>query len=516
MFKIYKVKKLERQKIIDYIKKQSENSKEITYRDVEIKNIKLTLVYTDSVSNSGDISKYVIKSIVDIVNADAIEKEINSEEKVKITKNNNKSNKNNLRLTKKFKDSIYASSVKELDISKDDIFYYIYSGFVLLVSDTEFLAIELKQNLSRSVTEPTTEATIKGPKDAFNENYKTNIGLIRRRIKDEKLIVKERKIGRRTKTQLGILYISDIAKTSHVKEIEEKLDSIDIDGIVDSNDVREMLVSGGSSTDFPTIINTERPDLVTQFLLEGRIALVIDNTPYVLVLPSFLTDHFKSVDDNYQKNTTVYFMRVIRILSFFVTLVTPAIYIAITTFNHEALPTNLLISFAVQRSGVPFPAFLEAIIMIIAFEFLREGDNRVPSTMGSTLSIVGALVIGDAAVSAGIVSPIMLIVIAMTKITGLLFPDINFSNAIRNWRIIFLICASIAGLFGFMIGLIVFVFKLSSINILHTPYTYPFAPIDSKEIVDDTINRKNIVSLKNRKSILTSNITRLKVNNKES
>ncbi len=502
---------MEKDKIINYIKDKSGNSNEITYRDVKVKDVEITLVFTDSVSSSNDISKFVIKSIVDIVNEEYIEDEIKPKGAVKVTKYSENSKKSNISFSKKFENSIYASSLKKLDINKDDVFYYIYSGFVLLISNNEFLAIELKQNLSRSVTEPTTEATIKGPKDAFNENYKTNIGLIRRRIKTEKLVIKERKIGRRTKTQIGILYISDIAKKSHVKEIEQKLDTIDIDGIIDSNEIREIIISGGSSTDFPTILSTERPDLVSFYLLQGRIAIAIDNSPYVLILPSFLADHFKNVEDNYQKNTTIYFMRILRILAFIVTLITPAIYISLTTFNQEALPTELLISFAIQRSGVPFPAFLEAVIMIISFEFLREGDNRVPSTMGSTLSIVGALVIGDAAVSAGIVSPIMLIVIAMTKISALLFSDINFSNALRNWRIIFLIFSAIAGLFGFMIALIIFVFKVVSINILHTPYTYPFSPIDPGEIIDDTINRKNTAQLKNRKRALTYNMTKLRV-----
>lgn len=507
--------KIDKARIINHIKSKTKGSAEITYRDITINDISVTVIYADSVTNAKDVSELVIKSIADYSNFENMEEKIKvNENEVRVIKYGNKKSKD-VTFKELFEEKLYASSIKNLDIEKDDIFFYIYSGFALFLSPNEFLAIELKQNLSRAVPQPSTEGTIKGPKDAFVENYKTNIGLIRRRLKTEKLIVDEMKMGRRSKTQIGILYISDIAKKHHVEKIKEKLENIDIDAILDSNDIREILISGGNTTDFPTILSSERPDLVSFYLLQGRIAIVVDNTPFVVILPSFLVDHFKNIEDYYQKSNTAYFMRVIRIIAFVITLITPALYIALTTFNHEALPTELLVSFAIQRSGVPFPAIFEAIVMIISFEFLREGDNRVASTMGSTLSIVGALVIGDAAVSAGIVSPIMIIVIAMAKITGLLFQDINFSNAIRNWRIIFLFFSAVAGLFGFMVATVMFIFKLCSINILDTSYIYPLAPVDLEEIEEDTITRKNITKLKNRKKALTSNLTKLKFKNGE-
>lgn len=492
-------------RIIEDIKKKSNNSKEISYRELKIKGNILNLIYVDSLVDANNISEYVIKSIFEILNARYFENELDKTSKIVITKYD----KEKTSFKEKLEEKLYATQIKEIDYIKDDIFYYIYSGFVILLYDNNLLAIELKRNLNRAITEPTTEGSIKGAKDSFVENYKTNLGLIRRRIKSEKMQIEQMKVGRITKTDVGIVYISNIAKKEHVDEIKEKINSFDIDGILDSNDIREMIISGGSTTDYPTILNTERPDLVSYFLMQGRIAIVVDNTPYVLILPAFLADNFRNIDDYYQKSNTVYFIRLIRMLAYIITLVTPAMYIALTTFNQEALPGELLISFAVQRSGVPFPAVIEAFVMILAFEFLREGDNRVPSIMGSTLSIVGALVIGEAAVSAGIVSPIMLIVIAITKISGLLFSDINFSNAIRSWRLIYLIFASLAGLFGFMIAAILHVFKLSSLRILNTSYIYPFSPLDSNEVFSDTIGRKNISELSKRKKILTDNLTKL-------
>ncbi|MBR1884055.1 MAG: spore germination protein [Clostridia bacterium] len=494
---------LNEKQVIEDIKKKSGFANEITYRELEIKGKIFNIIYVDSLVDSNSISDFVIKSMFEIINT-KYEEEL-EKNNVKIIKYAT----SKIDIKEELQKKLFATSLKDIDYMKDDVFYYIYSGFVLLLYDKKILAVELKKNLSRAITEPTTEGSIKGAKDSFVENYKTNLGLIRRRIKSEKMQIEEMKVGRLTKTDVGIVYISNIAKKEHVDEIKKKISEFDIDGILDSNDIREMIIAGGSTTDFPTILNTERPDLVSSYLMQGRIAIVVDNTPYVLVLPAFLADNFRNIDDYYQKSNTIYFIRIVRILAYLITLVTPAMYIALTTFNQEALPGELLISFAVQRSGVPFPAVIEAFTMIIAFEFLREGDNRVPSIMGSTLSIVGALVIGEAAVSAGIVSPIMLIVIAITKISGLLFSDINFSNAVRSWRLIYLIFASLAGLFGFMIASVLHVFKLASLSILDTSYIYPFSPFDKEEVYTDTLGRKNISELSKRKKVLTDNLTRL-------
>ena len=211
-------------------------------------------------------------------------------------------------------------------------------------------------------------------------------------------------------------------------------------------------------------------------LLEGKVAIVVDNSPYVLVIPVMLNDFFKTIEDLYGKSINVSFTRIIKYIAFFISILTPALYIAITTYNQEMIPTDLLVSFATQRDGVPFPAFFEAIMMMIAFEILRESDIRVPNPAGSALSIVGALILGDAAVSAGIVSPIMIIIIAITAISSLPFSEFEFTNAIRLYRLIFMLGAAFMGLIGVVVVGIFFIIKLASTKSFGKPYLIPFAP----------------------------------------
>lgn len=486
--------------IVKYIRKNTSDSQDIVYRKLEVLGNKFDIIFNEAVADSKTVSDFVIRSIENsVINR---LKENNNE--VKIT-----SKKSNIiDITEILENELFVSKVKKLDIKKDDIFYYIYSGFALIITEDSIIAVETKADLNRGISEPKGEASVKGPKDSFIENYMINLGLIRKRIKSEKLKIDENIVGRRSKSKVGVMYISDIAKPEIVKDIEEKIKKIDIDAILDSNAIREIIVSGGNTSVFPTVISTERPDSVCQFLLQGRVAVIVENSPYVLVFPAFISDFFKHVDDYYQKDNTMMFTRFLRYIAFIITLLTPAIYVALTTFNQEAIPTDLLVSFSIQRDGVPAPAFIEALVMILCFEILREGDFRVASVSGSTLSIVGALILGEAAVSAGIVSPIMIIVVAITTISGLIFSDINMVSALRTWRIIFLIFASCAGLLGVAISFFIFIFKIVSINSENMPYTYPFAPVDMTMLKEDTFIRKSTADLKNRMKVLTNNLTK--------
>ena len=225
-------------------------------------------------------------------------------------------------------------------------------------------------------------------------------------------------------------------------------------------------------------------------------------------MPAFITDFINNIEDYYQKDINVSVTKFIRYIAFFITIFTPAIYVALTTFDQESIPTELLLSFATQREGVPFPAYFEAFLMIISFEILREGDFRIPNIGGSTLSIVGALILGDAAVNAGIVSPIMIIVIAITTISGLMFNDLNMSNALRTWRFILLIFASIAGLVGVAIGLVLLIIKLASTTSATKPYTYPIAPLNFDSLSKYLFKRENISKDYKRQKILTDNLTK--------
>ena len=257
-----------------------------------------------------------------------------------------------------------------------------------------------------------------------------------------------------------------------------------------------------NSTPFPTYHLIERPDTVASSLLEGKIAIIVDTSPYIIILPAFLTDFINPVSDDYGKSVNVNFIRILRFIAFLTTLLAPAIYIALINYNQETIPLSLLINFATQRDGVPFPAPFEAIVMLLLCEILRESDIRFPSSYGSSISILGALLLGDAAVNAGIVSPIMIIVVAITFITGLIFTEIEMINSTRHFRFLFLIVASFFGLYGITIAFILLLIHLCSINPLDRPYTYPLAPSD-KIYFNKTILKKNKIKDKYRAKLLS-------------
>lgn len=389
------------------------------------------------------------------------------------------------------------------------MFYYLSSGFtiILINNSKKAIAVETKATLDRGITESTSETIIRGPKDSFTENNSKNLGLIRKRIKDKNLWYKEVTIGKRTKTKVTIAYIKDIVPNYKVKKIYEKLKKIDIDGILDSGYIRELLDQNQHSI-FPKVISTERPDLACSSLLNGKIIILVENTPYVLILPAVLTDFIHSPQDNYQKSFNASFSRIIRMVSFFLALITPALYIALMTFNQEIIPNQILISLAIQRDAVPFPTVVEVLVFIITFEILREADIHSPSISGSAISIVGALILGDAAVTAGIVSPIVIIIVATTSICELIFYDVDVIDAIREWRFLLIIASTLFGIIGFTIIFIVLIAKLASLECLDTPYLTPFSPLNIQNLKDSII-RVSRKKLKERPSYLTKNITRM-------
>lgn len=432
------------EKTIENIKKELNNSADISSRIIKIKNQKVGYIFLESVSSDDKISEFLVKSLTNVKKST-------------------------------LKNSIYNS--KLIEIKYDEIPYLLSSGFTIIITEKQILATETKTNLDRGIDESKSEAIIRGPKDSFTENYMTNIGLIRKRIKDKNLYFDEIKIGRRTKTKISITYINDIVKKEDVARIKQQLKKLDIDGLIDSGPIRDYLTEKNNCA-FPTIISTERPDNCIGALLNGKIIIIVENTPFALIIPGTFIDIFHVSEDYYQEPINVTITRILKFIGFFITLFTPAIYIALTTYNFEIIPDNLLISIAIQRQGVPFPTVIETVMMLITFEVLRESDIRLPNQMGAAVSIVGALVLGEAAVSAGIVSPIVIIVVAITSVSGLLFTDIDVVNAIRIWRFIFIVSATSLGLIGLVISGIIFITKLSSLEILDIPYLSGISPFN--------------------------------------
>ena len=313
-------------------------------------------------------------------------------------------------------------------------------------------------------------------------------------------------LGRDTKTKVGILYMKNIVENDLIEKVKLKLSTIDIDGIIDSTYLKENLESKNNNF-FPTIVSTERPDKVTMSLLEGKVVIIVDNSPYALIMPNYFIDFFHTVDDYYQKPINATFIRIVRLLAFFISIFVPALYIMVTTHNHNFINLDLLLSLKAQRESVPFKAITEALLMMLAFEILRESDIRMSSTSGNAVSILGGLILGDAAVSAGIISPIMIIVIAISAISGLTFSSIELVSAIRWWRLLLIILSAILGIWGIIIGGALLVIRLLTIKNFDRHYLTPIMPFIKTEFKDNIIKFSN-KGIKYRNPTLTKNVKR--------
>ncbi len=470
-------------KIINKLKEETNNSSYIVYREKYINNIKIDIIYNEVLTDQDKMSNFIYRSL------DHIEKIYKGKELLYDVIKNNISN----------------IKIKEIN-NYQDICKYLNNGFViLLIEDDYSLALEVKKNLTRSIEKPMTETTIRGAMDSFTENIETNIGLIKRRLKTNKLWNEDMELGKYTKNKISILTIKGLTDSKIKDNIINKLNSLEIDGVTDAGTLKH-LIENETKTIFPTSITTERPDKVVSSLLRGKTVIIIDNCPFVLIMPVDINDFFLSQDDkdsNYINNSLT---RILRYLAFFITILTPGIYIALTTFNQEMIPLELLTSFASQRSTVPFPAFFEALLMFVSFEILRESDYRIPNVSNSALSIVGALILGEAAVNAGIVSPIMIIIVAITAISALVIVEPELSNAIKWYRILFMLGGTTIGIFGIFIVFIIFTTNLCSINSYGKSFTMPFTPINSD--IKNSIIKFPLLKRNKRNKYLTNNIIR--------
>mgnify|MGYP004454321431 FL=1 len=470
-------------KIINKLKEETNNSSYIVYREKYINNIKIDIIYNEVLTDQDKMSNFIYRSL------DHIEKIYQEKELLYDVIKNNISN----------------IKIKEIN-NYQDICKYLNNGFViLLIEDDYSLALEVKKNLTRSIEKPMTETTIRGAMDSFTENIETNIGLIKRRLKTNKLWNEDMELGKYTKNKISILTIKGLTDYKIKDNIINKLNSLEIDGVTDTGTLKH-LIENETKTIFPTSITTERPDKVVSSLLRGKTVIIIDNCPFVLIMPIDINDFFLSQDDkdsNYINNSLT---RILRYLAFSITVLTPGIYIALTTFNQEMIPLELLTSFASQRSTVPFPAFFEALLMFVSFEILRESDYRIPNVSNSALSIVGALILGEAAVNAGIVSPIMIIIVAITAISALVIVEPELSNAIKWYRILFMLGGTTIGIFGIFIVFIIFTTNLCSINSYGKSFTMPFTPIDSD--IKNSIIKFPLLKRNKRNKYLTNNIIR--------
>ena len=335
----------------------------------------------------------------------------------------------------------------------------------------------------RAVTEPASEAVVRGPRESFNESLLTNLGLIRRRLYTPKIRVENRAIGSISNTPVSVIYIEGIAKPDIVDEVRRRLDKIDIDGIVESQYIEEFIEDPVYSP-FPTVFNTERPDRVAAALLEGRIAILTEGTPVALVVPATITLFLHSNEDYYQRFDIATLLKGLRTIAFFLSFLLPSFYVALLTFHQEMIPTPLLIALTGQREGVPFGIATEVFLMELTFEVLREAGIRLPKTIGSAVSIVGGLVLGQAAVEASLVGPGTVIAVSATAIASFTTPAYGFAIASRMIRFVMLLLTAMIGSFGFFFGLILLAIHLNSLRSFGVPYMSPIVPFHKRDWAD--------------------------------
>lgn len=375
-----------------------------------------------------------------------------------------------------FKNIITVGEIRQITEMRE-LFQLLLSGDAILLLDqtTKCFAIGMQGWEQRNVDEPPTQTVLRGPREGFTENLLTNVSLIRRRIKDTRLRFEVKQIGKMTKTSVAIMYMKGVTDEVILNDLQKRLDSIDIASVFEGGTI-EQAIEDGKYTPFPTVYNTERPDVVAAGLVEGRIAIFVDGTPFVLLVPTIFSQFYQTPEDYYQRADFGTMIRILRYIGLLIALTGPAFYIAVTTFHQEMIPHPLLINLASQREGVPFPTFVESTFLLLMFEILREAGVRMPRVVGQAVSIVGAIVIGQAAVEAGIVSAAVVIVISATAISSFVLPANNMEIAVRILRLGLMCLAAALGLFGLIMGLIAVTLHLSSLHSFGVPYMSPFAP----------------------------------------
>jgi spore germination protein KA len=364
----------------------------------------------------------------------------------------------------------------------------VLSGDTALFIDGEqrILIFGTRMWEKRSVDEPVTEAAVRGPREGFTETMRINTSLLRRRIKNENLRIETMKAGRRTATDINLVYINDIVNMDTLAEVRRRIAAIDTDAILESGYIEEYIEDVPFSI-FPQIEHTERVDKAAAAILEGRILVMTDNTPFMLIIPTSFFQFLQASEDFYERPFAATFLRLLRLFALNIALILPASYVAVINFHQEMLPTSLLLNIAAAREGIPFPALAEALLMESTFEVLREAGVRLPKTVGQAVSIVGGLVIGDAAIRAGLVSPGMVIVVAATAISTFAIPAFNASISLRILRFPLIILGAVMGLYGVIFGLIIILIHLAGLQSFGVPYLTPLVHGTADDMVKTLI-----------------------------
>ncbi|WP_096187093.1 spore germination protein [Evansella halocellulosilytica] len=446
-----------------------ESSDIVQYDFIIGKSIPAALFYIDGLTNSDALEEYVLKPLqhffshdIDSIQGQTFVNKLLQE----------------------------VSHFTELEIHEtfDEAVLPFMSGDALLVVQgiDQIIIVGTRQFNERGIEEPESEIVVRGPRDGFNETLQTNVILIRRRIRDPNLTVQFGQLGRRSKTDFALIYMKGIAEEKLVEEVRYRLACINIDHVPESGTV-EQLIEDNVISPFPQILQTERPDKSASALQNGQVIILVDGTPFSLITPITFEQLFKSSEDYYDRWQIGTLIRILRYIGAFIALFLPAIYISMVSYHQGMIPTTMALSIAAGREGVPFPSYIEALLMEFTLEMLREAGIRLPRPVGSTIGIVGGLVIGDAAVRAGIVNPIMVIVVGLTAIASFTIPAYNVSIAIRMLRFLLMLFAALFGLFGVIVGYIMINIHLVGLRSFGRYYTSPFAPYRIFDLIDTII-----------------------------
>jgi len=399
------------------------------------------------------------------------------------------------------KSSVLTVGQVETTENIDSIISSVMTGKTAMLAEgsIQALVIDTKGWEKRAIESPENEISIRGPKDSFTETLRINTALLRRKIRDPNLSLVSMQIGQRSKTDVVIAYIKGITPDNLIEEIKQRLKRIDTDAILDIGYIEQYIEENPLSL-VPTVGTSERPDVVTARMLEGRAAILVDGSPMALTVPFLFVEGFQNPDDYYARPFFASFVRIIRLLGFLLSIYLPGIYVALKSFHPELFPTPLLITVAAAREGHPFPVVLEALLMLILFEILREAGLRLPRSLGQAVSIVGALVIGQAAVSAGLVGAPMVIVVAATAIAS--FMVVPFADTGALFRLIMTIVAGFLGLFGMIIISLEVLSHLAALRSLGVPYLSPVTPLNTSDLIKDTWLRAPLWALGSRPAFL--------------
>lgn len=471
---------------LEYIKSQYNTliNSDIIIRNFSLiaknKEYKAFLLYIDGMSDSELINNFVLKPLMLRNRNNTFDGSINHEEEQQEQNKITAKKVKNIDLT----DYIYNNLIPQNSVNMETEFNKIISGVnsgnCALFVDTINIAfdIDVKGFKQRSVDKPDIENVIKGPQEAFVENIRTNTSLLRRFVNNQNLIIENIEVGDISQTKCALCYMQNITNSDLVAEARYRLNNLSIDTLTSAGQL-EQLIQDDSTSGIPQIISTERPDKCVKALMQGRAIILVNGNPYALIIPSVITDFLSSPEDSNLKPLFANFLKFIRFFALIITLLLPGTYVAVTSFHQELLPTELLFSIFASRQNVPFPVIFEILVMEISFELIREGGLRSPSAIGSTLGIVGALILGDAAVSANIVSPFLIIVVAITGLASFAIPDFSFGFHLRVYRFIFTLLGYTAGFLGIGIGIYVYISTICSLKSFGVSYTSPIDPDSS-------------------------------------